>query len=267
MKIEERNKVTAKVILDSISPEGDRITTIEHEEPRIIHSEFLRHRKFSNSVASSRAIPAKTMRKNIRNKMFIPWYWGKEKPGMQAKEEIHPFLQKVAKISWIINAYINLGFSWWYSCLGLHKQLANRNTEYISYIKVLTTSTDYDNFFELRDNELAQPEIQELAKKMKQAIQKSKPKQLNYGEWHTPYVDYIKNNIPVEIATKISVSCCAQTSYRKHDETVETAIRITDKLKTSKPIHASPFEHVCTPSTGKGSGNSTGWYQMRHYIE
>ena len=275
----QKDKVTVKVIAHSVSPTGQVAVTLEHEEPRIIHSEFLRHRLFSNSVASSRAIPVKTMRKHIRNKMFIPWYWGKEQSGMQAKEELTGVRRFLAKCIWRIGAEINLFGSMLLSAVGVHKQLANRNTEYISYIKVLTTGTSYENFFALRDHELAQPEIQELAKKMKDEIAKSKPRKLDYGQWHTPYVSGV-TPINLEDAKKISVSCCAQTSYRTQDTSIEKAIKITNSLINANPMHSSPFEHVLTPVDGsmKGitgftkdvtpmSGNSVGFKQMRHLLK
>lgn len=42
---------------DSVNPRGERIVTMLGGYPRFIHAEHLRHRMFSFSVASSRAIP------------------------------------------------------------------------------------------------------------------------------------------------------------------------------------------------------------------
>jgi hypothetical protein len=271
--------ITAKVIAHSVNESGDEVICIEHEHPRIIHSEWLRHREFSNAVSSSRAIPAKTMRKNIRNKMFIPWYWGKEQKGMQAHKEVHPNIKRIARISWIINGYINLGFSWWYSFLGLHKQLANRNCEYISYVKCLSQGNTFNNMIKLRLHPDAQPEFQELAYQIKEVVSKSNPELLKNGEWHTPYVtlpreqfgkykgSYVfSSNCTLEHFKQISVSCCAQTSYRTSDTSIEKAKSIYNKLIGSDVLHASPFEFVCTPGNS-GKGNLKGWNQMRHQIE
>lgn len=257
--------IIAKVIAHSVNESGDEVVCVEHEHPRIIHSEWLRHREFSNAVSSSRAIPAKTMRKNIRNKMFIPWYWGKEQKGMQAHEEVHPNIKRIARISWIINGYINLGFSWWYSFLGLHKQLANRNCEYISYVKCLSQGNTFDNMIKLRLHPDAQPEFQELAYQIKNAVSKSKPELLKEGEWHTPYVNST-NFYNIKDAKQVSVSCCAQTSYRTSDTSIEKAKSIYNKLIGSDVLHASPFEFVCTPGNS-GKGNLKGWNQLRHQIE
>lgn len=258
------NNTKVKVIADSINESGDRVTTIECEYPRIIHAELLTHRVFSRNAASSRAIPVKTMLKNIWNNMFVPWYWGANQSGMQAKVQLSKPRIFVANALWRTGVCINLLGSYLLSSLGIHKQLANRNTEYASYIKTIVTSTDFDNFISLRLHPDAQPEIADLAFKIKDALTNSKPELLKEGEWHLPYLPkYIPYGI--DEAKKVSVSCCAQTSYRTLDTSIEKAIRITNKLIKSKPIHASPFEHVCTP--GNGTRNLKGWIQYREEIE
>lgn len=272
------NNTSALIVADSINKSGNRVTTFELEYPRIIHAELLTHRMFSRNAASSRAIPVKTMLKNILNNKFIPWYWGANQSGMQAKKEIFKPRIILVKALWNIGIYINLFGSLILSFLGLHKQLANRNTEYASYIKVIVTSTDFQNFINLRLHPDAQPEIADLAYKMKIALQNSTPKLLKEGQWHTPYVYSRKNTSTGKLyygdwletiseinAKKVSVSCCAQVSYRTNDTSIDKAIRITDALSKSTPIHASPFEHVCTP--GEGKGNLKGWIQYRQEIE
>ena len=271
------NNTKVKVIADSINESGDRVTTIECEYPRIIHAELLTHRVFSRNAASSRAIPVKTMLKNIWNNMFVPWYWGANQSGMQAKVQLSKPKIFIAKALWKIGVCINLLGSYLLSSIGVHKQLANRNTEYASYIKTIVTSTDFDNFISLRLHPDAQPEIADLAYKIKVALENSKPRLLKEGEWHTPYVSSLRttkeewihhvsgNYIPVFQAKKISVSCCAQVSYRTNDTSIDKAIRITDALSKSTPIHASPFEHICTP--GNGTRNLKGWIQYREEIE
>jgi len=274
------NNTSARVIADSINESGDRVTTLELEYPRIILAEFNTHRIFSRNTASSRAIPVKTMLKNIWNNMFVPWYWGANQSGMQAKVQLSKPRSLIANTLWKTGVCINLLGSYLLSSIGVHKQLANRNTEYASYIKTIVTSTDFDNFISLRLHPDAQPEIADLAYKIKVALENSKPVLLKEGEWHTPYVNSTRNNIRKltyylpfprieqvnkEQAKKVSVSCCAQVSYRKSDTSIDKAIRITDALSKSRPIHASPFEHVCTP--GIGRGNLKGWIQYRQEIE
>jgi hypothetical protein len=258
------NNTTAKVVADSINENGDRVTTLELEYPRICHSEFMTHRVFSRNAASSRAIPVKTMLSNIMNNMFVPWYWGANQSGMQASKQLSKPRIFIANVLWRTGVCINLLSSYLLSFVGVHKQLSNRNTEYASYIKTIVTSTDFDNFISLRLHPAAQPEIADLAFKIKDALANSNPTLLKEGEWHTPYVK-IQCSDKLEQAKKVSVSCCAQVSYRTNDTSIDKAIRITDALSKSRPIHASPFEHICTP--GNGKGNLKGWIQMRQEIE
>jgi hypothetical protein len=286
------NSTTVKVIAAS-SHKGMNVTTLELEYPRIIHSEMMTHREFSRNAASSRAIPVKTMISNIRKNMFVPIYWGKNQSGMQAKEELTGVRRFLAKSLWIIGGHINLLGATLLNAVGVHKQLANRNLEYISYMKTIVTSTSFDNFLALRDHEDAQPEIQAVAKKLKLALATTNREELNEGEWHTPYVEHHRNPdgklvyyasgrpVTTTIAKQLSVSCIAQVSYRKADTSEDKALAIFDKLATSIPIHASPFESVLTPIVSgkfkgvtainiingdKLSGNSKGWTQYRNLL-
>jgi hypothetical protein len=286
------NSTTVNVIAAS-SHKGMPVTTLELEYPRIIHSEMMTHREFSRNAASSRAIPVKTMISNIRKNMFVPIYWGKNQSGMQAKEELTGVRCFLAKSLWIIGGHINLLGATLLNAVGVHKQLANRNLEYISYMKTIVTSTSFDNFLALRDHEDAQPEIQVVAKKLRIALAATNREELNEGEWHTPYVEhrrtiagkllYSVDGIPLctEDAKQVSAGCIAQVSYRKRETSVSNAFNIFNQLATSTPLHASPFESVLTPIglqstegvtalTTKGghrmSGNSKGWAQYRHLL-
>jgi hypothetical protein len=283
------NSTTVKVIAAS-SHKGMNVTTLELEYPRIIHAELLTHREFSRNSSSSRAIPVKTMINNIRKNMFVPVYWGKNQSGMQAKEELTGVRRFLAKSLWIIGGHINLLGATLLNAVGVHKQLANRNLEYISYMKTIVTSTSFDNFLALRDHEDAQQEIQDVAKKLRVALAATNREELAEGEWHTPYVEHRRDDlgnliygrgISTSTAKKISVSCVAQVSYRKADCTKDKAMKIFNQLATSVPLHASPFESVLTPSAAgeffgitainilngdKLSGNSKGWVQYRHLL-
>lgn len=70
-------KIEAKIIADSLNPQGNRITTFLLTYPRFIHSELMTHRVFSRNSASSRAIPFEKMVKMIEEDPFIPIAWQK----------------------------------------------------------------------------------------------------------------------------------------------------------------------------------------------
>lgn len=279
--------IQVKIIADSVSKHsGKRLTTMQLKYQRFIHSEFMTHRVFSRNASSSRAIPVAKMIEQVRNDPAIPIHWGKNQPGMQAKEEFKGLIDLGAagveftpEEVWKFSAKMAANYAEAMSKAGLHKQVVNRILEPYQWIHVVVTATEWDNFFELRYHEDAQPEIYELAKLMRYAMDTSEPKVLSSGDWHLPYVteeEYV--NLDIEIAKKVSAARCCRVSYLKHDgtnSTIEEDIALCDRLAGAKPIHASPFEHQATPDLFNGEsfmseslhGNFVGWIQNRKLIE
>src|SRR5574344_1141764 len=96
--------ITAKVVCDSVSEQGVRLTTFEIEYPRFIHGELMTHRILSKNSSSSRAIPIQKMLDQIESNMALPIYWGKNKSGMQAVEEVQGLQKDMSQLEWK-NAY------------------------------------------------------------------------------------------------------------------------------------------------------------------
>ena len=290
--------ITARILSDSISPEGNRMTTFEIEYPRFILAELNTHRMLSKNSASSRAIPVTAMLNHIKNNTAIPVYWGKNQPGMKAKTELDQLDQESARRLWNAARDSAISFALDLNALELHKQITNRVTEPWMIMKTVISGTEWANFFWLRDHPDAQPEIAVLADKMHQAYDASQPQQLQPGEWHVPYVTAYRDShtgvlhyldstdkyITAEEARVISSSCCAQVSYRKNDDSYEKALKIYTQLIESEPAHASPVEHQATPMRTDAlkcwepgvthcdrnqkiwSGNLRGWIQFRKLI-
>ena len=253
-------KITAKVIQHSKSIYTDReIITFELEYPRYIHAEFMTHRLFSRNAASSRAIPVEAMQAQILEQDVDFIFYGKNQPGMQAKEELDVDSISEIKALWKLARDCCLSIGKVMHSKGLHKQNINRLHEPWMMMKTVVTTTDIANWDWLRNHSDAQPEIQELAKVMYAARLESVPEAIGHGEWHVPYVTRTRhdlNNVimygddgflTVEEARIISASCCAQVSYRKNDDSLEKAQNIFDKLVNSAPVHASPTEHQASP--------------------
>ena len=116
----------AKILADSISPDGVRLTTFEITFPRIVLAEFNTHRMFSRNSASSRAIPVKKMLKRVLENPYIPSTWGKNQRGMQAKEEVSPEEAKNAAEVWVNASKEMVSYVEGLLELGIHKQLTNR---------------------------------------------------------------------------------------------------------------------------------------------
>lgn len=248
--------INVKIISKSRNLRGQDIVTYELDYPRYIHSEIMTHRVFGRNAQSSRAVPVdKTIAVNAN--WVKPIVWGKNKSGMNSSEELSGDNLLEVQSLWNNTAEYVLGASKRLSELGLHKQFANRITEPFSRIKVIITATGYDNFFWLRDDEdAAQPEIVELAQRMKEVNDSTPTVQLDQGMWHLPYVfqeftskgkqiflDNDAKELDIKTALKVSASCCAQVSYRNLDDSVEKALKVYDRLFSGPKPHMSPTEH------------------------
>ena len=290
--------IKVNIIADSICDNGTRLTTFELEYPRYIHAEIMTHRVFSRNAQSSRAVPVEKQLERIRNNPVVPIEWGANKSGMSSSSLLDTAKQYLAEKIWKSGAVYSAWVSETLGKIGLHKQWSNRVTEPVSTIKVVITATEWDNFFWLRyDVDAAQPEIVELARLMREALDSNCPFPLKNGEWHVPYVqcglskltggriyyDEDHNEISLEEALKISASCCAQVSYRKLDVSKNKAIEIYERLFSGPKPHLSPVEHQATPIDNQGvtwdkgithvdrngsywSGNFKNWIQYRQVL-
>lgn len=276
----------AQVVADSVGPYGKRIVTMQLEYQRFIHSEFMTHRVFSRNAASSRAIPVEKQIEQVGETPAMPVYWGLNKPGMQAAEEWGgndgPEGEWTPLFEWIEASNHAMQHARAMHDHGLHKQIVNRLLEPWQIMKVVVTATEWENFFNLRISEFAQPEIRDLAEKMKKAMDESEPKELNEYDWHLPYIrDTEHDNFNMHTLLKLSSARCARVSYLNHDQSDPDPVKdveLADKLHSAQ--HMSPFEHQATPIFGshdKGvthhdtmgipwSANFSGWIQYRQIL-
>lgn len=144
-------KIEAKIIADSINEMGTRIITYVLTYPRFIHSELMTHRVFSRNSASSRAIPFKKMVEMCENDPFIPIAWQKDHSGMQGVEYFEEDSLRYIKSSWLTAR--DYAVQQAKRLNGTHevtKQLCNRLLEPFMWHTVIVTSTEWENFFELR---------------------------------------------------------------------------------------------------------------------
>lgn len=254
----------AKVLADSISPEGARLTTLEVTFPRLVLAEFNTHRVFSRNSASSRAIPVEKQLARIMDEPFIPEYWGANQAGMQAEKELSGEEAEKAKAEWLAGRDSAVAHARALLNIGLHKQLSNRLLEPFMWHTVIVTATEWSNFFALRAHPDAQPEIRRAAELMRKAMSDSTPKQLDYGEWHTPL---IQSDESFELEEKIKISCgrCARVSYLTHDGKRDPSKDLELYSRLVDSGHMSPTEHAARPME-KGEtqrGNFKGWHQHR----
>ena len=276
--------IEAKIIADSISPQGIRLTTLALKYPRWIHSEFMTHRLFSRNASSSRAIPSRRLSALERE---YPLRWDANIPGMQAGVRLSTEQAAKAKAVWDRMADVCAEGVAELAEIGLHKQWANRPLEWFTSISVLVSATSFANFFGVRWHPDAQPEIQELAKHMHEAIEGSTPRSLDPDQWHLPFVAPEEAQaLGLDTARRCSAARCARVSYLNHDGTAPNVAKDLDTFAKlagdpngpPRPIHASPMEHQATPDRLRDSadpvswqfssqhGNFQGWRQYRKML-
>jgi len=296
-----------EVILASRGPDQKPIYTIRMRYPRPIHGEILTHRVFGRNARSSRAVPVKTMLNEVRTIPYVPWHWGANQKGMQASTECNELIDipyrrvddtvshhitYLREEAWLQAATLACDAAEAFMNAGYHKQNPNRLLEPFSWIDTLVTSTEWDNFFWLRDHKDAEPHLQDLSRLVKQAIDAAEIQELKPGEWHQPYItendrdsvcfDQGFNSYPSEESNawlnKISAARCARISYKPFngDASYEKELGRYEMLVSSDRVHASPLEHQATPDTYSeeyGSwdnsdlhGNLTGYVQFRKTV-
>ena len=286
----------AKVLADSISPAGRRLTTLEATFPRFVLAEFNTHRVFSRNSASSRAIPIFKQLRRVLEDPYVPIEFGANQPGMQAGAPLEGGARLAAEGEWLgarddaVRRVLALvagpdelapdeglpaslarieqtykGEQRPADWLNVHKQVANRLLEPFMWHTVIVTATEWDNFFNLRCHADAQPEIRRVATAMRDARQASQPAELGDDEWHLPLVRPEDREQVDSLADllKVSAGRCARVSYLTHAGKRDLAadIELHDRLLESG--HMSPLEHPARPTEDEWCGNFRGWRPYR----
>lgn len=301
--LEGKNSIRVEVVQHSISESGKELLTVNVKYGLLVHAEFLRHRTLGRCVKSNRAIPMKTIRKEVLEKPYSPVFIGKNQAGMVADSEMKfkGFWEGLYKAA----RYPMCAVHWLADKCGAHKEWANRLLNPWQYVSETITATEWDNLYNLRVHKDAQKDIYEVVKLIHKAQKMSKPLELKAGEYHVPYVTrkftegvlkYFDNDgteLSVEQAIQASAARCARSSYNNHDKTTanyQNDVVLYNNLIESEPKHASPVEHQATPmsvpvqdyvqdvgSAEEGvthedregnywSGNLKGWVQYRQLI-
>ena len=242
--------IKSKIIKDS-KVINSRIVSLQVRLPTIILAELNTHRVFSRNASSLRAIPVKTIIDRVEKTPFIPSVWTSNKSGMQGDVITDEDLILELKEKWINSSKKAIESAKELLELGAHKQITNRLLMPYTYTDDIITSTKWENFFNLRLHEDAEPHIRELAVEMKKAMNNSDPDILSANDRNAIHLPYVtkeeRSNISLDVCKKISVARCARVSYRLFNGNItdiDSDINLFNKLKESK--HASPFEHVAT---------------------
>lgn len=274
---------SAKIIADSISPAGIRLTTLEVTFPRFILAEFNTHRALSRNSASSRAVPVSKRIDQIVANPFVPEQFGSKKKGMQAGDPLTDSADAASREHWIAALRAAVEHASMLDGIGVHKQLANRLLEPFAWHTAVVTATEWSNFFHLRCHPDAQPEFQKIATLMRDTMDEHDPEKVASGQWHLPYITeedkaeliynkkYAAENQPDlwELLARASAARCARVSYLTHEgkRDLDADWVLAGRLLAAG--HMSPFEHPARPlyhGITNYRGNFRGWLQYRKTI-
>lgn len=266
--------IGARILADSISPAGARITTQEWTYPRFIHSEVMTYRMLSRNSASSRAIPMRKTIARVLHDPAGPVSWGRNQPGMQARDDLTGWRRSLAEKLWYWPRYPAVLVALLQDRINLHKQVGNRALEQWLYMTTIVTATEWEHVWRQRCHPDAQPEFRVLAEDAQCAYLASTPR-VTY--LHVPFITEDDRNevarMGMGITTierrlmQISTARCARVSYLTHDgrRSLAEDFNLYQRLLSAAPPHSSPFEHACTAAANpeRWSGNVRGWIQHR----
>ena len=257
--------IHSKILLDSISPAGHRLTTFELTYPRFIHAQLLTHRVFSRNAQSSRAERTEKLLNRMLSQPVRPLEWRYAQKGMQPGERMIARHARACDLLWNQTMMSTLSHVRDLINFNASKELINRLLEPFLTITTILTGTEFDNFFRLRCSDDTQAEMRVLANQMKDLYEASEPRLCDYGDYHNPCVSDLPLDMEPREVIKVGVARAARVSYVAHGDKrapVED-IALYDKLLAAR--HMSPFEHVATP--GEGKANLVGWITHRAEVE
>lgn len=255
------------------------IITWELMYPRYIHADFMSHRMFSRNGSSSRATPTAVLVNEVVNNPVFFDSLSTNQHGMVGGAELSAEDAELFKAEWQDFAkYAARTALDWKTRFNLSKQIINRILEPFLPMRMIVTATDVDNFFRLRLAPDAQPEIQSLARAMKESMEAATPRKLKDHEYHIPYGDLLQEGcVTTDDLIIRAIAACARVSVVRGDGK-KTTLEEDEKLvaKLFKSGHMTPFEHVamCEGSYMDDGYESNGmfanfylWSSMRYRTE
>lgn len=244
-----------RILADSISPAGHRLTSWEVTLPRIVLAELNTHCMLSRNSASSRARPVASVIAAILDDPFVPEAFGRKKKGMQPGEALEGEAEIRARASWFRAMSYAIEEAQKQDEIGVHKQYANRLLEPFAWHTAVVTGTDLENFFHLRINPAAQGELRKAAELMYAAQEDSRPRSVGGADghdWHTPYVGVTEASALMAAGADVaavSATRCARLSYLTQNDPRDISDELARYASLVENGHMSPLEHPARPMT------------------
>lgn len=263
--------------------------------PKILLAELNTHRMLVRNCGSSRAIPTKTFIKNLKSDSYTPVFTGLQ-AGMVGKElDSSGWKVRLVEKLWGASKWVQIGVTSLMHRLGMHKQDINRLLEPYTYVDLVLSGTEWDNFLKLRCAPDAQPAFKAIADKIKYLIETVEPVIAQPGQWHIPFADIHHEELTLQQNMQVAIARIARVSYMRHgSDEIELDKDIQLAINLLSSGHLSPLEHVakCVPALHtvslpssiqpelckylfydeeadycRWTRNYAGFYTYRHHIE
>lgn len=263
------------VVVDSIEYVGEEEVfdiSVSSEYHNFLANGITVHNCFSRNASSSRAVPVERTIQNILNDPWVPSAVYKNCKGMQGKDIVNEDDYDIFCEEWQDAAFKAIEVAHKMIDNGFHKQHINRILEPFTKIKVIVTATEWSNFFNLRLSPDADPEIQNLAKAIKMAMEAVSNTYFYinaHGGRTLPYVNVDEMGAidDLRILTRISAARCARVSYLNHDGSKPDILKdlaLAKRLISSG--HMTPFEHQCRQVCDTGFNYNLRDFQNARYM-
>lgn len=155
-------EITAKVVGYSENEYGDKLLSVLVVMPKFLLGELNKHRMFSNSTSSVRAIAAKKMQMTVLDSPVVPMAWMQKHSGMQgfkyfdySDKVADTTMPEYAEQQWLRARDAALQVAVDLDSKGVTKQMTNRLLEPFMWARVLITGgmDGWGNFFLQRISE------------------------------------------------------------------------------------------------------------------
>lgn len=212
--------------------------------PRMLLAEANTHRLPSRNAASARATPTKT---TLEAERFVPTHWRRNRRGMEGAEHLPPEVAAECEARWLEDIERAKESVRFYAERGVLKGLANRPLDVYSVIPWLVTMRveAVPHFLNLRNEGTAEDHFRDVVADFERALSESEP---TPDVAHLPFIDDAeRDEHGIYEALHVSAIRCRRVSI----DALDTGKRPPwgedfDKardMKTTRPLHASPFEH------------------------
>lgn len=266
-----------KIILDSVSETGDRITTFHLTDVSVrMLLDFRTHRVLNGfdwqseawSVRSSR-LSVQQMIDSVRSAPLTPGGWYHAAPKGSSMGRGLMFIDEQAEVfdaAWRDAAESAAELATWMLERNVHPELACALVHPFVRYSCVVTGTDWDGFFAQRavaDDERHGPrrECRLMALEMLAAYQASTSRTVEPGGWHLPFCDDETGD--AWALRELSAARCARATLGREGQ---GEAKLAGWLLTQNPPHLEPFAHVARAVPGRWA-NYTGWQSERWTLE